>query len=145
MKHYKAPLREGPNECHGAWSIRDIHVTAKDTWYTWCPIRHDWLKLYVVLNNWIRAFLSHLLQPCAIYLSFTYYCYFYITHSPESTFISTLSGTLECDHPSNLTTLLIGPLFGRPVWERSLMSRIYSRRELRPPPPNTSRDPQWWP
>ncbi len=25
------------------------------------------------------------------------------------------SGTLECDHPDNLTTLLIGPLFGRPV------------------------------
>ncbi len=23
------------------------------------------------------------------------------------------SGTLECDHPDNLTTLLIGPLFGR--------------------------------
>ncbi len=27
------------------------------------------------------------------------------------------SGTLECDHPDNLTILLIGPLFDRPVWD----------------------------
>ncbi len=47
----------------------------------------------------------------------SYYCLCGIDscESAYKTLSANYSGTLECDHPDNLTTLLIGPHFDRPV------------------------------
>ena len=78
------------------------------------------LPLCLMLNQWFTSGLFSIrkeLQHREFDMAFFPRALLTISYHDKHKAKSVYSGTLECDHLGNLTTLLIGPLFGRPIWD----------------------------